>query len=455
MAGRPVRVLVVGGGAAAVVAAAALVRRGGVDGAHGVDVRIVERGDLVGPGLAYRTPDPVHLLNNYAGRMSALEDDPGDLVRWCLAQGLVVTPESFLPRHVYGRYLADLLGRLEPRPGARVTRLRGEVVRLEPGPVGYVAGLASGGRMVADVVVLALGNPPPRDLPAYRDRGPVYVADPWAPGLADRVGPGGRVLLVGSGLTAVDVAAQLATAHGDVEMVAVSRHAVLPRRHRENAPVAAEPFPVDGMRLADVLAQVRRRGAHLEEAGADWRGLVESLKAVGNDLWAGWSDAEREQFVRHAARHWEVARHRMAPPVADVVEGLLLDGRLRVTTPDRVDVAAYDLVVNCTGPAPAWTPGWNPLVDDLTSRGLLRPDPLRLGLDVSPDGRLVGRDGRVADDIHVLGAARRGSEWEVAAVPDLRRQAAALVQQVSLRPDRRLASPSVGSLSPVEELVGR
>jgi uncharacterized NAD(P)/FAD-binding protein YdhS len=145
----------------------------------------------------------------------------------------------------------------------------------------------------------------------------------------------------------------------------------------------------------------------------------------------------------------------MAPPVADVVEGLLLDGRLRVTTPDRVDVAAYDLVVNCTGPAPAWTPGWNPLVDDLTSRGLLRPDPLRLGLDVSPDGRLVGRDGRVADDIHVLGAARRGSEWEVAAVPDLRRQAAALVQQVSLRPDRRLASPSVGSLSPVEELVGR
>jgi uncharacterized NAD(P)/FAD-binding protein YdhS len=157
---------------------------------------------------------------------------------------------------------------------------------------------------------------------------------------------------------------------------------------------------------------------------------------------------ERERFVRHVARHWEVARHRMAPPVADVVEGLLLDGRLRVATPGAVDASAFDLVVNCTGPAPAWTPGWNPLVDQLSARGLLRPDPLRLGLDVTPDGRLVGRDGRPARAIHVLGAARRGAEWEVAAVPDLRRQAAALAAQVA----GFVPAPAA---APVRELVGR
>jgi uncharacterized NAD(P)/FAD-binding protein YdhS len=129
--------------------------------------------------------------------------------------------------------------------------------------------------------------------------------------------------------------------------------------------------------------------------------------------------------------------------VADTVEGLLLDGRLRVTTPDAVDATSFDLVVGCTGPAPAWTPGWNPLVDDLTARGLLRPDALRLGLDVTSDGRLVGRDGRPARGIHVLGAARRGAEWEVAAVPDLRRQAAALAAHLSAT-----TAPQV------EELVG-
>ena len=432
------RVLVVGGGAAGVIAAATLVRR--VDGE--VDVRIIERDDEVGPGLAYRTTEPVHLLNNYAGRMSALEEDPGDLVRWCRAQGMAVSPETFLPRHVYGRYLSGLLRRIDVRPGSRVTRLRGEVVSLEEGPVGYVAGLASGGRVVADVVVLALGNPPPRELPAYRDLGTAYAADPWATGLTDRVGPGSRVLLVGSGLTAVDVAAQLAAAHHDVELVAVSRHGMLPRRHRSTAPGAAGPFPVAGD-LATVLAEVRRRGAHLDREGGDWRSLVESVKAVANDLWAAWPTADRERFVRHVARHWEVARHRMAPRVADIVEGLLLDGRLRVTTPGAVDATSFDLVVGCTGPAPAWTPGWNPLVDDLTARGLLRPDPLRLGLDVTPDGRLVGRDGRPARGIHVLGAARRGAEWEVAAVPDLRRQAAALAAHLSAT-----TAPQV------EELVG-
>ncbi len=438
--------LVVGGGAAGVVAAGALLR--GVDG--GVDVRVVERGNQVGPGLAYRTDEPLHLLNNYAGRMSALEDDPGDLVRWCLGEGMVVSPETFLPRHVYGRYLAGLLGRLAARPGARVSRLRGEVVSLEEGPAGYVAGLASGGRMAADVVVLALGNPPPRDLPAYRDLGTAFAPDPWAAGLTERVGPGGRVLLVGSGLTAVDVAVQLAGVHHDVEMVAVSRHAMLPRQHRSAPPATSEPLPVARRRLSATLAEVRRRGARLEQSGGDWRTLVESLKAGADDLWCGWSHHDRERFVRHVARHWEVARHRMAPPVAQLVEGLLLDGRLRVTTPDRVDATSYDLVVNCTGPAPAWTPGWNPLVDDLADRGLLRPDPLRLGLDVTRDGRLVGVDGRAARGIHVLGAARRGSAWEVAAVPDLRRQAAALAAHVAGQ-----APPTATEAARVEELVGR
>jgi uncharacterized NAD(P)/FAD-binding protein YdhS len=439
MTERPTRVLVVGGGAAGAIAAATLLR----DVPDPLDVRIVERRDVVGPGLAYRTTEPLHLLNNYAGRMSAFEDDPEDLVRWCTSGGLGVTPDTFLPRHVYGRYLAGLVARADARPGSRVSRLRGEVVSLEEGPAGYAAGLASGGRTAADVVVLALGNPPPRDLPGYREQAAAYAADPWAADLAERVGPGSRVLLVGSGLTAVDVAAQVADVHHDVELVAVSRHAMLPRRHQEHPPSASPAHPAAGRSLAGVLAEVRHRGAELERAGGDWRELVESVKAGLNDTWSGLADVDRERFLRHVARHWEVARHRMAPAVATVVEGLLLDGRLRVATPDAVDVSAFDLVVNCTGPAPACTPGWNPLVDSLAARGLLRPGPLGLGLDVTGSGRLIGHDGVPARGLYVLGAARRGVEWEVAAVPDIRRQVATLAAHLARPAARR-----------VEELVG-
>ena len=215
------------------------------------------------------------------------------------------------------------------------------------------------------------------------------------------------MLLVGTGLTAVDVAAQLANAHHDVEMVMVSRHGRLPLVHEPAPPAPVLPFPAGPGPLRELLAAVRRR----LHADGDWREVVESLKISGNALWAGLSYADQERFVSHLARSWEIARHRMAPPMAAIIEGLLLDGRLRVTTtealrtagPDRG--AGFDLVVNCTGPAPAWTPGWNPLVDQLTATGRLRPGPHGLGVDVDASGRLVDVTGRPARGLHVVGAA--------------------------------------------------
>lgn len=418
------RVLVVGGGAAGVITAAHLVSEH--DGP--VEVRVVERGATPGPGLAYDTNESLHLLNNYAGRMSALERQPGHLVAWCRSQGLAVTAESFLPRGLYGRYLASVLDGVAAAPGSRVSRLRGEVVAVEDAGDSYLALLSSGSTLAADAVVLALGNPPPRDLPGIRGRARLLVSDPWAPDLTDRVRRGSRVLLVGSGLTAVDIAVQLADAHHDVEVVAVSRHGLLPRRHSDRPPSGSAPFGVPRTGLAALLGVLRRRGAGLEAAGRDWRELVESVNASASDLWLAMSYVDQQRFLRHLARRWEVARHRMAPPMADIVEGLLLDGRLRVEHPSTVDVGSFDLVVNCTGPAPACSPGWNPLVDHLASRGMLRPDRHRLGVDVTPDGALVDAAGRAARGLYAVGAARRGAEWEVAAVPDLRRQAVRLAR---------------------------
>ena len=139
----------------------------------------------------------------------------------------------------------------------------------------------------------------------------------------------------------------------------------------------------------------------------------------------------REQFTRHASRYWEVARHRMAPAMAQVVEDLLATGQLTVRLSRDVDPASYDLVVNCTGPAPVGTPGWNPLVDRLAVKGMLWPGPLGLGLDLDADGALVDAHGVAARGMYAVGAARRGVEWEVAAVPDLRRQAERLATRLA------------------------
>ena len=420
------RVLIVGGGAGGVVTAATLLRE--ADG-NALDIEIVERRDTLGRGLAYGTRERVHLLNNYAGRMSAFEDDPGHLVRWCLARGRAVRPETFLSRQTYGEYLSSLLAGVPG--GSRVRHTRDEVVGLDDSGNDYVATLASGRQTAADLVVLALGNPPPRDLPDVRRTARGYAADPWAGDLTERVAPGSRILLVGTGLTTVDVAAQITDTEPDVEIVAISRHGLLPLRHCSRPPVACgRPVPAERT-LAAALRAVRAAGAGDPD---HWRELVETVKAGFNERWQALPYAEQQSFVRHVARYWEVARHRMAPDMADLVEGLLLDGRLRVTTPTDVSVEDFDLVVNCTGPAPAATPGWNPLVDGMATRGMLRPGPHGLGLDIDRDGRLLDEAGVPARAIHVIGAARRGVEWEVAAIPDIRRQAKSVAGALGVVP---------------------
>jgi uncharacterized NAD(P)/FAD-binding protein YdhS len=413
------QVLVVGGGAAGAITAAALLR-----GDRAVDVTVVERSEVVGPGLAYGTTDPHHLLNNYAARMSAVEEDPEHLVRWCRARDVPASGSTFLARETYGRYLADLLDTTPVGPGSSLTRLRDEVVDMTDAGSTYLATLASGAVLTADTVVLALGNPPPRrprGLQVDEDR---FVVDPWAPGLVDRVGPDDRVLLVGTGLTTVDVAVQVAAVRPRVRLTATSRHGLLPLRHVPEPPAPAVPFDCDEASLGSMLAEVRHR---LD--GDDWRCLVESVKASANELWGSLTHEGRERFLRHVSRRWEVARHRMAPAMSEVVDDLLATGRLSIST-GGVDVASYDLVVNCTGPAPVSSPGWNPLVDRLAVKGMLWPGPLGLGVDIDADGALIDAHGVGARGMYAVGAARRGVEWEVAAVPDLRRQAEALTRHL-------------------------
>jgi uncharacterized NAD(P)/FAD-binding protein YdhS len=70
-------------------------------------------------------------------------------------------------------------------------------------------------------------------------------------------------------------------------------------------------------------------------------------------------------------------------------------------------------------------------VDSLAVKGMLWPGPLGLGVDMDADGALVDADGVAARGIYALGAARRGVEWEVAAVPDIRRQALRLARHLA------------------------
>lgn len=421
------RVLVIGGGAAGVVTATTLLRTSHRH--RPLRIQIVERGEVVGPGLAYGTGWPGHLLNNVAARMSAVPQDPDHLLRWCRGQGVPATGDTFLLRVLYGRYLAEVVQARAAAPGNHLYRLRGEVVDVAEEDGAYAATLSCGGRLAADSVILALGNPPPRPLRGVADPDKV-VDDPWRPDLLDRIGARDRVLFVGTGLTMVDLATQIAAARPDVTMTAVSPHGLLPARHHSQGPRAAAAPTVEPGPLSAVVRLARRQVADASRRGEPWQDVADAWRQCANHVWDRMGGHDRERFTIHVARYWEVFRHRMPPQVGDQVDALVDRGQLSVTAAAQVRDAGHDVVVNCTGPGPVGRRGWNPLVDSLRARGMLREDPLGLGVDLDADGRLRDTDGLSARSLYAVGPARRGSAWEVAAIPDIRRQAAALAHHL-------------------------
>ncbi len=455
-AGRGPVIAIIGGGASGTLTAVHLLR-GAVARHVPLRIALIDRLGRHGLGQAYATTNPDHLLNAPAGRMSALAGDPDHLVRWAAGHGFPAP--GFLPRPVYGRYLRDLLGdaQLRAAPLSRLTELTADVVAVRPGtggrPVRLVLG--DGSCLEADMAILASGNPPPV-APIPVPASPRFVADPWAPGALDAVADGSPVVIMGTGLSMLDVAMSVTSTGGrsPAKVTAVSRHALLPRVHRgmpapggDSVWLPALAGPPGPVRLGDLIWQVR---AAMTSRPEQWQDVIDALRPEVPSLWRRLSPADQRVFLRHVARYWEVHRHRMPPATAQRITALRIAGRLRVLPARvtavteqagqlRISVAAGGAesqlaagwLINATGPGADITATTDPLLRDLLSRGQARPDRHRLGIDASPDGAVLDSAGTPSATLFTLGPTLRGLRYETTAIPEIRDQAAALAGQLT------------------------
>ena len=441
-------VAVVGAGFSGTLVAAHLLRRA----AGPLRVLLVNRSGPMGRGVAYGTRTESHVLNVPAGRMSAFVDDEDDFLRFAQRRLRGAAGGTFVPRRLYGEYLEHVLSSAESSAvdGATLERVVDEVVSLDLCDDGASARLRfADGRVVrADRVVLALGNfapaDPQVDTPEFY-RSPRYVRDPWSAGALDVVQPGEPVLLIGTGLTMLDIALDL-QARGAGRMLAVARRGLLPLPHRSpSVPPASDHRPPDiltgpATALA-YLKAVRAHVARLAAAGVDWREVIGSLRPITPQLWARLGVRERARFLRHLRVYWDVHRHRTAPELDAALRGHTAAGRLAVvagrvlrygadedgvtvtlqrrgaSTPELVRVAR---VLNCTGPDADVRRLSEPLIASLRDRGLLMPDALGLGVETADDGALLDRHGLPSRVLHHVGPLLKARYWEATAVPELR-----------------------------------
>src|SRR6202012_5671397 len=236
------RVAIVGGGAAGALVAIHLLCEHRERGALEID--LIDRDGSFGAGVAYGTEDPLHLLNVPAVRMGGIAGHPEHFHDWLAERGEEVAEEAYLPRGLYATYLRDLLARGEREAiDARLRRVHGDVtgIAVRAGAADPVLELnrADGERIEADRVVLALGPlqaGDPIPVPAELKESGVWISDPWAAGALDEARRSRSVLIVGSGLSMVDVALSLGEAERGPRGRAVSRPGLLPRPPRPPRP---------------------------------------------------------------------------------------------------------------------------------------------------------------------------------------------------------------------------
>jgi uncharacterized NAD(P)/FAD-binding protein YdhS len=413
-----------------------------------VEVLLIERDrHRMGAGVAYSSSESAHLLNVRAGNMSAFADRPDHFCDWLAARGLGCDA-AFVTRATYGRYLRETLARAMERHGRRLKLVDDEVLDIEERGGQVTLGLVNGGLIEADRAVLAIGNLPPHDppaiagahLPAHR-----YIGDPWASAFEEGLDKAAAVLVIGTGLTAVDVILRLVSHGHEGPITALSRRGLRPHCHVDGLrpkPVLAKPAPELSELVRWARGEARRR---------DWRLVVDSIRPITQMMWASAEAEKRMRFLRHLRPFWDVHRHRLAPAVADRIDALVASGQLcfRAGKIAGVSVerdalaiswrprgAAEPVVtraarmINCTGPQGDLLRSTDPLVKRMLAAKRIRPDALRLGLDIDRDGHVVDARGRASDHILAIGPMTRGDLWEVVAVPDIRVQVSALARRL-------------------------
>ncbi|HEY2676020.1 MAG TPA: FAD/NAD(P)-binding protein [Steroidobacteraceae bacterium] len=449
-------VAIVGAGFCGTVLAANLLRRP----TSATDIVLIERGTAMGRGVAYAKQDFPYLLNVSAGRLSADSRDPQQFLRYARRTLQNVAGEDFLPRALYGDYLQDMLlsaERAAPEH-VRLRRVFGEVTGIARTDAGQPLAAQFNDRpaILADRIVLALGNPPPAP--------PPWAADVLEHG-AFRHDPGDlpktltgehSVIIIGNGLTMADVATALSGKPGGGPMLqTISRRGLLPQ------PQAV--FQMGGTRGADallasthsvrqVLKASRALASEIEKSGGDWREAIAHIRSSAPHVWRGLPEIERRRFVRHLQVHWDIHRHRLPPQLTLGIECLRRAGRLRIaagriqhiapldhrlrvswrprgSTDSKTQLA--DLVVNATGPNYSIERSRDPLVRALQAAGMISPDALQLGIRTAPFGACLDAQGHSARDLFYLGPMLRADHWDATGAIELRDHAESLAAHLA------------------------
>jgi uncharacterized NAD(P)/FAD-binding protein YdhS len=206
---------------------------------------------------------------------------------------------------LFGEYVRQrLFEAVERRPDIAFSVVTATALGVSSDNGRYRIELDRAESVVADVVIFATayGLQQPYSTGAL---GPFEIVP------AERSAAASSMVLIGSGLTMVDVLLGARRDGFQGKAIVISRRGQLPRTHAPKGVVPQQVAIPRSKRVSLLAAAVRIACEMAEGSGTPWQAIINGLRPSLQDIWQGLPPEEQARFLRHLRPFWDAHRHRL------------------------------------------------------------------------------------------------------------------------------------------------
>ena len=376
--------------------------------------------NVLGFGQAYGSQHTHYRLNVRDNLMRIDPEKPDDFVQW--AKDNIDDPDahvdagSFYRRRDFARYMKDRLEAITQNVPIQFVRHHVESIsRVDKWKIN-----TNTGQYDADLLVIATGNPksvPNFTIPNADAIKSCLTAQPWQGDWAQQISPHDDLVIIGGGLTAMDILASLCTDNHKGQINIISPKGILPPPQLDWRDQPEKDFQWPEITSASEMLKVMIKAMGpkdwLEREGQE---TFEQLRKGISPVWRSLSDQDQMRLKKHIGWLWQLLRYRSAPQTVAAQKELteqgqlsLIKGRVQAITKCQNDNTGPRITVQLTDGQVidahhgfiATGAGHDPLLAQMGANGLAR---LKHGhLEVTELLQIIRPDGSIHKDGFALG----------------------------------------------------